>query len=169
MRNLAFIALFLCFLTGGALAQGTPLTVFVVPSCGTGTSGYTPTQNRLATMDTTGRLCVSGDGGGGGGGSSVTTLLITSGTINVSSATTVAYLWASATAGTKTETVYPCTPAVNGNIMIIKDAMGNAATYAIILAPAGGTIDGLSSYPMNINYMNINLLCVGNTGNWVIE
>lgn len=168
MNKLALAAAFLCLLTGGALGQGTPLTVFVVPSCGTGTSGYTPTQNRLATMDTTGKLCVSGDGGGGGG-SSVTTRLISTGTIDTSDSATVAYLWASMTAGTKTETIYPCTPAVNGNSVIVKDATGTAATYSIILSPAGGTIDGMSSYPMNINYQNSNLLCDGANGNWILE
>lgn len=64
-RFLALGALFLLAFMGGALAQGVPLTVYVVPTCGTGTSGYVPTQNRLATMDTTGKLCTSGTGGGG--------------------------------------------------------------------------------------------------------
>lgn len=48
---------------GEAFAQGQPLVIYVVPSCGTGAT-YTPTQNRLATMDTSGRLCTSGTGGG---------------------------------------------------------------------------------------------------------
>lgn len=167
MQRFALLAGLLLFaLSGVAYGQGQPLTVFVVPSCGTGTSGYTPTQNRLATMDTTGRLCTAGSGGGGG--ANVPTTIIPSGTIFSATTDFVAYLWASTAAAPKNQALYSCNSGVTGNQIVVKDAIGSAATYSITLSPVSGTIDGSSTYTMNFNYQSASLLCDG-VSNWILE
>lgn len=166
MQRIAVAIAFLLCLTGTALAQGTPLTVLVVPACGTGTSGYQPTQNRLATMDTTGKLCTSGSGGGGGGGN-LPTKIIATGTIDVSTTDFAVYLWASDNPAPKSESIYVCNSLSSGNVVIVKDEFGTANTYPITLTPVTGTIDGVSTYVMNFAYQAAPLICDG-AGNWSV-
>lgn len=168
MHRFALAAAFLLALCGSALGQGQPLTVYVVQSCGTAT--YTATQNRLATMDITGKLCTSGSGGGGGGGPSnnTPTRIVITGTLDLSTSADGAILWASPDGFAKNESIYACNAGASGNILIIKDEIGTAASYAITMTPVTGTIDHSSSYIMNFNFQSVQLLCDG-ASNWIIE
>lgn len=69
MRKLVAISLFVLFaLLAGLPAHAQSLSAVVLPSgCG---SGSFPTGIPYLTVDSTGKLCVSGTGGGGGGTSS---------------------------------------------------------------------------------------------------
>ena len=165
MRRLILGILLLCGLVGHAEAQGVPLTVLVVPSCGVAT--YTPTQNRLATMDITGRFCTSGTGGGGGGGVTYSVRIISSGTTDVSTSNDGAILWLSASTGGKNESLFACNSTFPGKVIIIKDEIGNANTYPITVTPVSGTIDSASFYIMNFGFQSITLTCDG-ASNWVL-
>lgn len=52
---------------------------------------------------------------------------------------------------------------VTGRVITIKDAVGNAAVNQITVTTVGGvvTIDGVTSYPMNVNYQSIELIFDG--------
>jgi hypothetical protein len=54
----------------------------------------------------------------------------------------------------------PASPA-NGRPIAIKDCAGNSATYPITVVPASGTIDGQSSYVVNINFEEVDLVYTG--------
>jgi len=59
----------------------------------------------------------------------------------------------------------PASPTA-GDIYTIKDQLGNAATYNIIVSGNGNNIDGVSSYTLNANYESINVLFAN--GTWSI-
>ena len=55
-----------------------------------------------------------------------------------------------------------------GQVLIIKDALGNAGTHNITLDAAGSdTIDGMSTFVMNNNFMAVTLMCDGING-WMM-
>ena len=55
-----------------------------------------------------------------------------------------------------------------GQEIIIKDALGNAATHNIIIDGAGSdTIDGLSTFTVNVNFSSARLICDGING-WMV-
>jgi hypothetical protein len=104
--------------------------------------------------------------------------VITFGTTNTTSSSTLMYAtysWESMTVGTKTETIgISCTSTINGNTIIIKDEIGNAATYPIVVKPQStDTIDGLTSFSLNSNHESITLQCDGAppglVPNWIVE
>ena len=55
-----------------------------------------------------------------------------------------------------------------GQEIVIKDALGNAATHNIIIDGAGSdTIDGLSTFTVNVNFSSARLICDGING-WMV-
>ena len=62
-------------------------------------------------------------------------------------------------------------PAKGGNAgqtLVVKDALGNAGTHNITLDPNGGdTIDGMSTFTINNNFMAVTLVCDGING-WMM-
>jgi len=57
-------------------------------------------------------------------------------------------------------------PATSGRVIKVKDIAGNAATDNITITPASGTIDGASTYVLNLNHAGVELTCDG-TNWWV--
>lgn len=56
--------------------------------------------------------------------------------------------------------------ATSGRVIKVKDIAGNAATDNITITPASGTIDGASTYVLNLNHAGVELTCDG-TNWWV--
>ena len=55
-----------------------------------------------------------------------------------------------------------------GQVLVIKDALGNASTYNITLDGNGGdTIDGMSTFVINTNFRCVTLMCDGING-WMV-
>lgn len=80
----------------------------------------------------------------------------------------VSIFWNSADAIAKTMTVYSPSLRVTKNKIIIKDKAGTAGTYPITITVAGGgTIEGASSYVINVNNQSITLENDGK-GNYAI-
>ncbi len=71
----------------------------------------------------------------------------------------------------QTGTITITLPSKNNNAgqeIIIKDALGNAATHNIIIDGAGSdTIDGLSTFTVNVNFSSARLICDGVNG-WMV-
>jgi hypothetical protein len=105
--------------------------------------------------------------------------VITSGTTNTTSLLALAYAtysWDSPSMFPKAESIgISCTStSSNGNTIIIKDEIGNAATYPIVVTPQStDTIDGLTSFSLNSNHESITLQCDGAPSglvpNWIVE
>ncbi len=72
------------------------------------------------------------------------------------------YIGVISTAAPRTITL-PVTSIIKNQVFIIKDESGGAATNNISVVVAGGTktIDGLTSYPININYGSISVVYDG--------
>ena len=94
---------------------------------------------------------------------------VTTGTTNSAAAVfdqTVA--WASATSGTKSQTIPTCTSSLAGFKIAIKDENGSASPAAPInVTPSANTIDNLSFYPILSPNGSLLLQCDGNT-NWMV-
>jgi hypothetical protein len=54
----------------------------------------------------------------------------------------------------------PASPTA-GQVLTVKDALGNAGTYPIIIVSAAGTIDGNANYGLYSNYMSAELYWMG--------
>lgn len=62
----------------------------------------------------------------------------------------------------------PSKASAANHVYVIKDALGNAATNNIQITPTGAdTIDGMSSFTLNVNYAKITIMCDGING-WMI-
>lgn len=92
---------------------------------------------------------------------------ISSGTTDTASSTDGTIAWNSSSASAKSQTIYACNSSVTGRVLIIKDEVGTASTYAITITPAAGTVDKQSSYVMVFNFQSVTLQCDGTTNNWL--
>jgi hypothetical protein len=86
--------------------------------------------------------------------------------------TYVTYAWNSAMTGTKSLTI---TPTCNSSTLnfIVKDEIGTAGTYPILVYPTiGNTIENTytatTPFALNSNFESITFLCDG-AGNWIVE
>ena len=91
---------------------------------------------------------------------------VTAGATDTASSNDSYIMWASATTGAKTETLPACSATTGGLTMHIKDEQGNADTYAIVLKPASGTIEGASTYAISANRGAVEITCDGAATNW---
>jgi hypothetical protein len=82
----------------------------------------------------------------------------------------VTYAWDNPAIGNKGLAIgTTCASGKNGFIIIIKDEIGTAGTYPIIVTTAGGnTIDGAAQFMLNSNFESITLQC-DSTSNWLVE
>lgn len=76
--------------------------------------------------------------------------------------------WDSTGAGARRETIPACSAAISGQVYVIKDEKGDAATANIIVAPAGGTIDGARQDIIDSNHGHLRLTCDGGS-NWMAD
>lgn len=90
---------------------------------------------------------------------------IASGTTDSAVAGDGTIFWASAASGAKSETLYACNSGALGKVLIVTDAQGNAATFAINITSTGSTINGASSFAINTNNGSAQFQCNG-AGNW---
>lgn len=98
------------------------------------------------------------------------TRTIFSGTTDTVLPTDVVINWFSATGSAKTETLIGCTGSNNGQSYTFKDEKGDAFTNHITLtAPVGSSIDGLTTYVMNVNNEAIILQCDGSRASWNVQ
>ena len=78
--------------------------------------------------------------------------------------------WFSATSSPKTENLIGCTGSNNGQQQFFKDEKGDAFTNNITLtAPIGSTVEGLSTYAININGQGVGIQCDGSRANWNLQ
>jgi hypothetical protein len=76
--------------------------------------------------------------------------------------------WASATGGTKTQTIPTCTASLAGFKIAVKDEIRTASAAAPIrITPSGNTIESLASYPMPFPGGAVTAQCDGNA-NWMV-
>ena len=62
----------------------------------------------------------------------------------------------------------PSRVAASNHVYVIKDALGNAGTSSISIAPDGSdTIDGMASITLNVNHGKITIICDGING-WMV-
>lgn len=105
---------------------------------------------------------------GGGGGGNANVRRITSGSTDTASQADQTIAWASGAALAKTQTLYICNSSTRAFTVNVKDEIGTAGTYGIVIVGSGGnTIDGAGSYVVNFNYQSTSLTCDG-AGNWMI-
>lgn len=64
------------------------------------------------------------------------------------------------TSGAATAVTLPATPAT-GQVVTVKDGKGDAATNAITISPAAGTIDGAATVVLSTNYGSVTLVYNG--------
>ena len=93
--------------------------------------------------------------------------LITTGTTDTASALDYGIGWNSASSGTKTETIPNAAAAGNGVTYVIKDVRGDSNINVIVITPTSGTIDGVSSFTVNVAKSAITLLSDG-ISNWIV-
>ncbi len=93
---------------------------------------------------------------------------VTSGTSDSASATDFLVKWTSPATGARSEGIPACASGNKGAGLVIKDGVGNAATYNITVTAAGSsTIDGQASYTLNTDRQALMLECDG-AGDWTI-
>lgn len=68
--------------------------------------------------------------------------------------------------GAATAANLPASP-VAGDVYIIKDGKGDAATNNITVTPAAGTIDGAATYVMSVNYASVTIVYNGTQWNLI--
>ena len=80
------------------------------------------------------------------------------------------YAWQSSTTAGKTETIGgTCNSSTNGYTIIVKDEIGTAGAYGIVIYPqSGNTIDNQGGFAITSNFESITLQCDG-VSNWIIE
>lgn len=93
--------------------------------------------------------------------------LVASGTTDTATTADVTIGWTSATTSAKTQTIYACNSGVPFRTLIIKDAIGTAATYPLSVVPAAGTIDNATKVVLNFNLWAVTLICDG-VSNWMV-
>jgi hypothetical protein len=98
-----------------------------------------------------------------GGGQVTKTYTFTLGTTYAASANDYIIL-INKTTGSATSVTLP-TPSFAGQVLIVKDAKGDAATNHITITPASGTIDGATSLVLSANYAVARLLYNGSGWN----
>lgn len=75
--------------------------------------------------------------------------------------------WNSATASQKTQALPTCSSGNAGRELAFKDQKKTASTYAIILTPASGTIEGGATYAINYNGQSLTIQCDG-VSDWMV-
>lgn len=92
---------------------------------------------------------------------------ITSGTTDNAFTTDTTIVWESASAGAKSEFLYPCDSSVAWRTLLITDGTGTFGTYSLTITPNGSnTIGGASSYVLPFNRQSATLQCDG-AGAWL--
>ncbi len=94
---------------------------------------------------------------------------VSSGTTDTATVADSAIRWNSSTSGSKTETLFACSAALDGISLPIIDEKGDAGSNTIALSSSSGTINGLTSFPLDVNDGAVTLICDGNTDNWTVH
>lgn len=95
--------------------------------------------------------------------------LVSTGTTDTATTADGLIKWTSASTSSKSQTMPICDSSTAKVPITIKDGVGNANTYNIIVDSNGGsTIDGAASYAITINRGSITLLCDG-VSDWTIQ
>lgn len=94
---------------------------------------------------------------------------ISSGASDVATSSDSTIAWNSATTSAKTQNLYACTSSVKGYPIYVKDEIGTASTYAIMITPNGSdTIDKAASLTIAFSFQGIQLRCDG-AANWIVQ
>jgi hypothetical protein len=94
--------------------------------------------------------------------------VIVSGDSDTAAAGDATIAWDSAATAAKSQAIPACASANQGKVYVFKDEEGNAQVYPITIAPASGTIDGLSSFVLRTNLGAVTIQCDG-VANWMVE
>ncbi|MGH7111504.1 MAG: hypothetical protein ACREFK_13885 [Stellaceae bacterium] len=161
--------------SGAAAAVAMPSSGSLVLSGGNAApTGLAPSTNGDCAVVATGAWAL---GSCGAGSFSSAVNRITTGTTNTLSSITAPFtteLWASATAGAKTDTVPECVTGLNGDYLAEIDGEGNAAADPITVTAAAGTIGPAgtptpgTSYEFFVNGGAAVFQCDGTANHWAL-
>lgn len=109
-----------------------------------------------------------GSGGGGGTGTAGTFVLrqVLSGSNDTATTNDTVIAIDKSTGSPTTETIPACNASLAGKLMIVADEKGDAATNAITVTPASGTIEGTNAFVLNSGFMSVSWICDGGS-NWL--
>lgn len=154
---------------GGGLTLPSGYGVMLNGSSGAATA-YVDGSDDLSITAPSGHVITLGSPVSAASGQLVAVRRITGSTTASDTATASDYLiaWDTTDAAPKAEDIPACSSGIGGQTYVVKDEEGNAATYAIIVTPASGTIDGAASVAVSTNHGSVRLTCDGAT-NWMVN
>jgi len=155
----------------GTCDESNPITIVSSPS---GSILYT-TQYQIAIAfgsvtlkwDGISNWFIKSEGVAASSASSVSVIVsVPSGTTNTAASADLTVIWNSSSTGTKNQTIPAAASGNAGEDIVIKDGIGTAGTYNIVITPVSGTIDGASAIAITANKNSLTLRSDG-AGNWV--